>query len=122
VVTNMGGDFRFPNLAPDTYTIQVEMPSFRTLKQTGVHVSPGPPLVVGTMTIELGTKTEEVTVRGELPPIQAQSGGRAFPVTSQQMAELPINGRDYATLLQLTPGVQVSTGLGSLQVIGGSGG
>jgi len=122
VVTNAGGDFRFPNLPPDTYTIQVEMPSFKMLKQTGVHVSPGPALVVGTMTIELGGKTEEVTVRGESPLIQAQSGERSFTVTSRQMAELPINGRDYATLLQLTPGVQVSTGLGSLQVIGGSGG
>ena len=122
VVTNAAGDFRFPNLTPDTYTIQVEMPSFKTLKRAGVAVSPGPALVIGTLTIDVGAKSEEVIVRGEAPLIQAQSGERSFTVASEQMADLPINGRDYASLLQLTPGVQVSTGLGSLSVIGGSGG
>src|SRR5690348_17269088 len=42
-VTNEIGEFRFPNLSPDTYTIQVELPpTFKTLKRTGVSVSPGP--------------------------------------------------------------------------------
>ena len=36
VVTSATGDFVFPNLAADKYTIQVEMPSFRMLKRTGV--------------------------------------------------------------------------------------
>ena len=41
VITNATGDFVFPNLTADTYTVQVEMPSFRTLKRTGVEVNPG---------------------------------------------------------------------------------
>ena len=32
VTTNATGDFVFPNITADTYTIQVEMPSFRTLQ------------------------------------------------------------------------------------------
>ena len=36
VVTNASGDFVFPNIVADTYTVQVEMASFRTLRQPGV--------------------------------------------------------------------------------------
>ena len=35
VVTNATGDFVFPNIAADTYTIHVEMPSFKTLQSNG---------------------------------------------------------------------------------------
>ena len=38
VVTNSSGDFVFPNVSAGTYTIQVEMPSFRTLRRSGVAV------------------------------------------------------------------------------------
>ena len=41
VVTNATGDFVIPNIAADTYTIRVEMPSFKTLNRTDVQVSPG---------------------------------------------------------------------------------
>ena len=34
-VTNSSGDFVFPNVTADTYTIRVEMPSFRTLRRSG---------------------------------------------------------------------------------------
>src|SRR6188474_2307214 len=41
VTTNAQGDFVFPNVTADTYIIQVEMSSFRTLRRAGVAVSPG---------------------------------------------------------------------------------
>ena len=48
VVTNTDGDFVVPNIAADTYTIQVEMPSFRTLRRTGIVVSSGSIVGLGT--------------------------------------------------------------------------
>ena len=41
VVTNATGDFVIPNIAADTYTVRVEMPSFKTLNRTDVQVQPG---------------------------------------------------------------------------------
>src|SRR4051812_24949561 len=41
VITSERGDFVFPNLTADTYTIQVEMPAFKIAKRAGVAVSPG---------------------------------------------------------------------------------
>ena len=51
-ITNPTGDFVFPNVTVDTYTIEVTMPSFSTLKRTGVPVSAGSRVTVGALTIE----------------------------------------------------------------------
>ena len=82
VVTNAVGDFVVPNVSADTYTIQVDMPSFKTLKRTGVGVSPGSRIVLGTLTIELGAKSEEIIVKGEAPIIQAASGEKSFTIST----------------------------------------
>ena len=42
VTTDTNGDFVFPNLTADTYTIEVELTSFKTLRQSGIAVNPGP--------------------------------------------------------------------------------
>ena len=59
-VTNATGDFVFPNVTVDTYTIEVTMPSFRTLKRTGVPVSAGSRVTVGTLMMEVGGAAETV--------------------------------------------------------------
>ena len=121
-VTNEGGVFMFPNLPPDKYTVTVEMPSFKTLKQSGFEISSGPTTSIGTLTIEIGGASETIIVKGETPLVQTVSGEKSFTVNNQQMASLPIMGRDFGSLLQLTPGVQVSTDtLTTVQVLGGAG-
>ena len=121
-VTNERGGFAFPNVPPDTYTVTVEMSAFKTLKKSGFEISSGPVTSIGVLTIEIGGTAEVVTVSGETPLIQAISGEKSFTVNSQQMASLPILGRDFGSLLQLTPGVQVSTdALTTVQALGGAG-
>lgn len=121
-VTSDGGVFVFPNLPPDKYTVTVEMPAFKTLKQSGFDISSGPTTSIGTLTIEVGGASEMITVIGETPLVQTVSGEKSFTVNHQQMSSLPILGRDFGSLLQLTPGVQVSTDtLTTVQVLGGAG-
>jgi hypothetical protein len=62
VLTDENGDFVFPNVTADTYTIEVEMPSFKTLRQSGIAVNPGPRLSIGTLTIEVGGAADTVNV------------------------------------------------------------
>jgi hypothetical protein len=40
VVTNATGDYVFPNVSADTYTIEVSMNGFKTAKRAGISVSP----------------------------------------------------------------------------------
>ena len=67
VVTSATGDFVIPNVTVDTYTIEVEMSSFKSLRQSGIQVNPGTRVAVGVLTIEIGGASETVTVKGESP-------------------------------------------------------
>ena len=110
VVTNDSGDFVFPNVVADTYTVQVEMESFRTLKRPGVEVSPGSRIALGTLTIEVGGASEVLTVTAQVPLVQTASGERSFTVNTNQVANLPLANRSYDALLALAPGVNSTPG------------
>lgn len=121
VITNATGDFVFPNITADKYTVTVEMPSFRTLKRTGVEVNPGSRITLGTLTIEVGGLTDVTTVTSEAPLVQAATGERSFTVATEAVASLPLVGRTYDALLGLGPGVQTQSGLTPVTRLGGGG-
>jgi hypothetical protein len=105
VTTDANGDFVFPNLTADTYTIEVEMASFKTLRQSGLAVNPGPRVNVGVLTIEVGGATETVNVKSEAPLIQTASGERSFAIPTETVQNLPLQNRSFLQLAQLAPGV-----------------
>jgi Carboxypeptidase regulatory-like domain len=111
-VTNAAGDFVFPNITADTYTIQVEMSSFKTLKRSGVSVSPGSRVSVGELMIELGGRNEVIDVKGEAPVIQAASGERSFTITTETVQNLPVANRSFTALAAFVPGVNGTSRLG----------
>jgi hypothetical protein len=110
VPTSATGDFVFPNVTADTYTVQVEMPSFRTLRREKVEVNPGARIDLGTLTIEIGGTTEVVTVTSEVPIVQTASGERSFTIATEAVANLPLANRSYDALLALAPGVNSQPG------------
>jgi len=117
VVTNTTGDFVIPNVTADTYTVEVSMPSFKTLRRPGVAVSGADRVSVGELTIAIGGTSETVTVTAESPLIQSQSGERSFRITTTEIENLPIGtGRNFATVTSLTPGV-----VGTTTRLGGGG-
>src|SRR5437870_3271728 len=65
VVTSATGDFVVPNVTADTYTVEVSMPSFKTLQRPGINVSAGERVSVGSLVIEIGGTSETVEVKGE---------------------------------------------------------
>lgn len=123
VATNEAGDFVFPNVTADTYTVQVEMPSFRTLRRERVEVNPGARVALGTLTLEVGGTTEVVTVTAEVPLVQSASGERSFTIATESVAHLPLANRSYDALLGLAPGVNSTPGaLTPATRLGGGGG
>ena len=123
VFTNQSGDFVIPNIVADTYTVQVEMPSFRTLRRTGVEVSAGSRVSVGALTLDVGGQSEVLTVSGEAPLVQAQSGERSFTISTESVQNLPLQNRSYDALLALAPGVDSTPGaLTPATRLGGGGG
>jgi hypothetical protein len=122
--TNENGDFVFPNVPGDTYTVQVTLQGFKTLRRAGVTVSPGDRVVVPTMTLTVGGLDETVNVRAEAPTIQAASGERAFTVTTEAVANIPVSNRNFAGFAALVPGAIAQSGTaiaGGVQRLGGGG-
>jgi hypothetical protein len=118
VVTGANGDFVFVNVAADTYTVEVTLGSFKTLKRSGVSVNPGTRASVGDLTLELGVASETVSVKAEASAIQASSGERSFTIATSSVENLPIANRSFTALASLAPGV---TPTGDPTRIGGGG-
>src|SRR5436190_10083086 len=110
VVTNETGDFVVPNVTADTYTVQVEIAAFRTLRREHVEVNPGARVGLGTLTVEVGGASETVVVAAESPIVQTASGERSFTVATESVANLPLANRSYDALLALAPGVNSQPG------------
>ncbi len=111
-VTSASGDFVFANVAADTYTLEVTITGFKTLKRSGVTVSPGDRVALGQLGIEVGGVSEEVVVKGEAPVIQANSGERSFTITTDAVQNLPIANRSFTSLATFAPGVSGTNRIG----------
>jgi hypothetical protein len=120
-VTNATGDYVFPNVARDTYTVEVTMQGFKTLTRKNVQVSGADRVVVPTVTLEVGGATETVNVQAESPMIQAQSGERSFAVATEQIENLPIAHSNFTSVVALTPGVVAGGASAGGTRLGGAG-
>ena len=52
----------FPIVRPDTYTLQAALQGFKTLERTNLVVNANDKLSVGSLTLEIGGVSEEVSV------------------------------------------------------------
>jgi Carboxypeptidase regulatory-like domain len=104
-VTNATGDYVFPNITADTYTVEVTMDGFRTVRRTQITVTGGDRVTVPAITLEPGGAEETVNVTSEAPLIQASSGERSFAISTVQIENLPINHGNFTSVTSFTPGV-----------------
>ena len=112
-VTNQDGDFVFPNIPSDTYTVRVTMEGFKRLDRQGIVISAGTRVTIPMLVIELGALNETVVVTGEAPMIQAQSGERSFTIDTTDVANLPVVSRGFRDYVNLMPGVNPAGGGGA---------
>ena len=66
-VTNSTGDYVFPNVAADTYSVEISMEGFKTLTRKNVIVTGAERVVVPNVTLEVGGAAETVNVQAEFP-------------------------------------------------------
>ena len=109
VGTTRTGNYSSGPLTPGSYVVNVSAHGFKTTKvaitvQVGVTSNGNVKLQVGaaSVTVEV-TGQQEVAVNTEQDTVQGV-------LTSQQIANLPINGRNFLDLAQLEPGVQIQDG------------
>ena len=120
VFTNETGSFVAPNLPPGAYTITIEAKGFKKLVKTNIFLSATDRLNAGVFTLEVGAASDSVTVTADAGQLQLQanSGERSDLITSKQLDNLALNGRNIIDFVKVMPGV-VSDFNGSVSGRGG---
>lgn len=106
--TNTAGLFTLVDLPPGTYRLEVSKQGFRTLVKPNVvlHVQD---VVALNFDMSVGSVVESITVEGGAPLVNTESATVSTEVDRQLVKELPLNGRSFQTLFQLTPGTVITT-------------
>jgi len=120
-ITNETGTYVFPNVTADTYTVEVTLEAFKTVKRGGITVSGGDRVGMPPITLEPGVLAETVTVVGQSPLVQTQSGERSFAVSSKQIETLPFARNNFTSVTAFAPGVVLTGASAGGTRIGGAG-
>lgn len=102
--TEQDGSYRFPELPVGHYEIKAEAPGFRTETHTGLNLEVTQTGVIN-FALQVGATAQQVTISSEIPLVNTQDATLGGTVNEQQMAQLPLNGRNYIDLTLLKPGV-----------------
>jgi hypothetical protein len=111
-VTNSEGAYVLPFVPIGRYTLTVSLTGFTTSRREGIEVRVGDRLRFD-QTLQLGAVTEEVTVRSEAPLLDTSTANRGQVINREQVADLPLLGRNPFSLAQLSSGVQYTPALAS---------
>ena len=113
-VSDGNGGFQVTNLQPGSYTVRVEMPSFRTLERKNVVLSAGERLSVGTLTLDIGSLGETVVVEARGTQVNVAETQHSGLITSKQIEQVQVLGRDVTSIMRLLPGVRYENTVDSL--------
>ncbi|PYT02997.1 MAG: hypothetical protein DMF65_05165 [Acidobacteria bacterium] len=112
VTADDNGAYSALGLPAGRYTVSTAPHGFKKTVNSGIDLHIGDKLVVE-LKLEVGTVDETVTVTGEAAQVETRSSDVSSLVTSKQVTELPLNGRNYAQLVTLVPGVSPVTQAGA---------
>ena len=103
VLTDKDGRFRFPYLSVGEYEIVVQQPGFaQATRNVNVTMGSAFELPIG---LNVAASQNEVTVSGQADLLEAARTQIAGTVSQTEVANLPLNGRNFLDLALLVPGV-----------------
>jgi Carboxypeptidase regulatory-like domain len=101
--TTAAGDYTFTLLNPGSYSLKVESDGFKTFVVPTVTLAASDRAREDAR-LEIGSTSETVQVTVQPPALQADSSVLTSTVTEKAVQDLPLNGRNYINLAQITPG------------------
>src|SRR5436309_3520262 len=106
--TDDTGHYLTPLLPVGNYTIRVNSQGFKTVEQTDIRLQVNEQREVD-FTLVPGSVTEAVEVSATEVAVETTNPTLGQVITSEQVADLPLNGRDFVQLATLTPGTTQET-------------
>jgi hypothetical protein len=105
VTTDNLGRFQVIGIQPGKYLVSVEKAGFRKTERT-VTLDVNAKLDVGQIELAVGSTSDAVTVTAEATAaVTTNSMDKAYVVETMQMSELPMNGRNFTSLMSTVPGM-----------------
>jgi hypothetical protein len=98
------GAYTIPFLRPGNYTVAVDAPGFKKYSREGITLQVAQVASVN-IRMEVGAVTETVQVTAEAPLLDTAKSDRGGVINTQQLHELPINGRNPFLLGAMVAGV-----------------
>src|SRR5712672_1570894 len=120
VTSDDNGFYLAPSLPAGLYTISTAPHGFKKTVASAVDLHVAENKVVN-LDLQVGQVSETVTVSSDASPVETRSGEISSLITEKQVTELPLNGRNYAQLALMVPGVSPVTQAGAGGAFGTAG-
>jgi hypothetical protein len=119
--TDEAGHYIVPLLPIGTYTLRIDFKGFQSTEQKDVRLQVDEHLELDfTLTPASVSSSVEVSATTDVVAVESSNASLGQVITSQEVAELPLNGRDFVQLANLTPGTIQETNPNSFFTSGAS--
>jgi hypothetical protein len=115
VSTKDAGYYYIGSLPVGTYSITISKDAFQKVEYPAIEFLVGETRTLNAQ-MQIASTSQEAKVEAESTPLAEASAELGGVVTPQQMANLPLNGRNWASLMTLIPGA-IDTGSGGQSTI-----
>ncbi|MGA7930336.1 MAG: carboxypeptidase-like regulatory domain-containing protein, partial [Candidatus Sulfotelmatobacter sp.] len=106
--TTSSGAYASGALTPGDYVVGVEAPGFKTTEAT-LTVEVGV-TATGNLKLQVGLANQVVEVQARELEVNTEQATVQGVINTEQIENLPVNGRNFLDLAQLEPGVQIQDG------------
>lgn len=103
--TNENGEFTFNSMQPGTYDLIFTASGFKTKQVAHLTLTTGETLPVTHIRLEVGAVTQTTTVSAQGSTVMTQSSEISDLLSSTQIQDLVVRGRNFTDLVTLAPGV-----------------
>ena len=105
VTSDERGECVFLGVQAGTFDLQVKAAGFKTLDSRNIEVTAAQMRTLGYLSLEVGGMAESVTVESEVAQIQLATAEKSGIITTTQLQNIAVKGRDFFALMNTVPGV-----------------
>jgi hypothetical protein len=103
--TNEVGLFNVPALQPSLYKVVITASGFKSREIPNLTLNAFQVLTMGRISLQVGDgPTSTITIEGDVQLIQTENAVRSETIQAKQVTEMPLQGRNWSTLLKIIPG------------------
>ncbi len=113
LVTDGAGEYIAPNLNAGKYSVRASAAGFQAFERQNIELEVGKDERIDAQ-LTPGQVTQTITVSESAPLLDTTSATVTGTINTENIVDIPLNGRNYQNLLQLRPGVTTKPGGGTL--------